>query len=140
MGTLKFQVESAGGVASRVQVGGHDLVFDQPEAAGGQDLGPSPLGVFAASAGACAHFYAALFLTRRGFPVEGLSVSVSADKAEDGSSRLSHLHLRVTLPPSTPTKYLAAIEKAVRGCPVYGTLVQTPVMELEMVLGEETAG
>src|SRR4051812_31264895 len=47
---MKAVVESAGKVASRVGLGTHELVFDQPSnVAGGDDRGPSPLDVLAVS-------------------------------------------------------------------------------------------
>jgi uncharacterized OsmC-like protein len=64
---MKAVVESAGGVASRVRLGEHELTFDQPSTVpGGADRGPSPLDVMAISVGACAHYYAAAFLFGRG--------------------------------------------------------------------------
>ena len=51
---MKAVVESAGKVASRVRLGRHDLLFDQPAPVpGGEDRGPSPLDVLAASVAAC---------------------------------------------------------------------------------------
>src|SRR5688572_24588227 len=53
---VKATIESAGGVASRVRVGSHELTFDQTGAVpGGEDRGPSPLDVMAIAVGACAH-------------------------------------------------------------------------------------
>jgi hypothetical protein len=50
---VKVTIESAGGVASRVRLGRHELTFDQGGTApGGQDRGPSPLDVMATAAGA----------------------------------------------------------------------------------------
>ena len=44
---MTFTVKSAGGVASKVQMGRHELVFDQPRSAGGEGKGPGPLVAFA---------------------------------------------------------------------------------------------
>ena len=53
---MKAIIESAGKVASRVRLGEHELVFDQPRSVpGGEDRGPSPLDVMAVSVAACAH-------------------------------------------------------------------------------------
>lgn len=133
MSTVRFEVESAGNVASRVRVGKHTVVFDQPQSQGGDGQGPSPVSVFAASAAACAHFYAAAFLVKRGLPVEGLRVEVEFDKTDEGPARLSRLALAVHVPPATPAKYLPAIERSVRGCPVWGTLSAPPDLSLDVL-------
>ncbi len=68
---MEIRIESNGGVGARARLGGHTLVFDQAVPLGGSDAGPSPLDVMFAAVGACAHYYAAAFLTARGIPVEG---------------------------------------------------------------------
>jgi putative redox protein len=133
---MKLIVESAGAVASRVKFGAHELVFDQPPAVpGGEDRGPSPLDVMAASVGACAHYFAAAFLHARRLSVEGLRVEVEAEKAREPRPRWGRISMRVILPASVPEQYLSPIERAVRNCPAYGTLVDPP--ELELTIGRE---
>jgi len=119
---MRYRVESAGGVASRVSVGGHELIFDQPEKVGGQDRGPSPLEVLVASTGACAHYYAAAFLSARRLPVEGLAVDIEADKSTERPQRVTHMRLAVHLPPGVPDELLPRLEAAVRACPAHSTL------------------
>ena len=128
---MKFIVESAGGVASRVQLGSHELLFDQASPVpGGEDQGPSPLDVMAASVGACAHYFAAAFLYARKLSPVGLRVEVEAEKVRDPSPRFGKLSLRLTLPADVPEQYLPQIERAVRNCPAYGTLLHPPEVQL----------
>jgi uncharacterized OsmC-like protein len=128
---MKAIVESAGGVASRVRIGAHEIVFDQPAAvAGGLDLGPSPLDMLVVSVGACAHYFAAAFLLGRGLPAVGVRVEVESSKERQPSPRIGKLAIRLVLPPEVPESYLPGIERAVRNCPAYGTLVHAPDVEL----------
>ena len=128
---MKITIESAGGVASRVQLGSHELVFDQPAAVpGGEDRGPSPLDVMAATIGACAHYFAAAYLSARKLPVEGLAVEVVAEKTREPQPRFGKLSMRVIVPPTTPEAHLPQIERVVKNCPAYGTLVHPPELEL----------
>lgn len=130
---MKLVVESAGAVASRVTIGTHELVFDQPQSLpGGEDRGPSPLDVMAASIGACAHYFAAAYLNARKSPVEGLRVEVEAEKVREPQPRFGRLAIRVVLPFGAPEEYRKPIERAVRNCPAYGTLVHPPEVELEL--------
>jgi uncharacterized OsmC-like protein len=128
---MKSVIQSAGGVASRVQLGSHELLFDQPSSVlGGEDRGPSPLDALAAAVGACAHYFAAAFLHARQLSPETLRVEVEAEKVREPSPRFGKLSIHVVLPAGVPGHYLPQIERAVRNCPAYGTLVHPPDVEL----------
>ena len=128
---MKARIESSGGVASRVTLGGHEMVFDQPASVpGGRDLGPSPLDVMAAAVGACVHYFVAAYLSARKHSTEGLVVDVETEKVRDPSPRFGRFTIRIRLPSSVPEQYLAPIQRVVRGCPAYGTLVNSPDVEL----------
>lgn len=130
---MKAIIESAGAVASRVRLGDHELTFDQPSGVpGGEDRGPSPLDVFAAALGACAHYFAAAFLYGRKLSSAGLTVTVEAEKTKEPIPRLGTLRLRVHLPAGVSAEQAAGIERAVRHCPAYGTLTHPPEVELEV--------
>jgi uncharacterized OsmC-like protein len=131
---MKAVVESSGKVASRVRLGAHELTFDQPVAvAGGDDRGPSPLDVLVASIAACAHYFAAAFLYARGIASEGLTVEVEADKDRKPSPRVGRLAMKVHVPAGLSELQLAGIERAIRSCPAYGTLLHPPSVELVVV-------
>src|SRR5689334_18551638 len=131
---MKASIESAGGVASRVQLGSHTLTFDQPPAVpGGGDHGPSPLDVLVVSVGACAHYFAAAFLQARRLSVEGLRVEVEAHKGKAPSPRIDKLSVHVMLPAGVNESLLPSIERAIRNCPAYGTLVHPPDVELTVL-------
>ncbi len=135
---MKAVVESAGGVASRVTLGSHVLTFDQPGSVpGGEDRGPSPLDVMAVTVGACAHYFAAAFLTARKLSPEGLKVEIEAEKVREPQPRFGKLSVRVIVPAAVPKEYFPQIERVVRNCPAYGTLVHPP--ELELTFSHETA-
>ena len=136
---MRACIESRGGVSSSVRIGSHELTFDQARSVpGGEDRGPSPLDVLAATVGACTHYYAAAFLFARQLPTEGLRVEVEAEKTREPVPRLGKLAIRVMLPPALPQRYLAAIERAVRTCPAYGTLTHPPEIELAVARSAPT--
>lgn len=124
-------VESLGKVASRVKMGEHELVFDQPKSVpGGEDRGPSPLDALVASVAACAHYFAAAYLHGRGLSTEGLTVEVQSEKDRVPVSRIGRLSMKVHLPPGLSDRQLAGIERAVKSCPAYGTLLHPPSVEV----------
>jgi len=128
---MKVMVESIGKVGSRAQVGNHEVVFDQPATVpGGADRGPSPLDVMAVSVAACAHYFAAAYLHGRGLPTDGLTVEVEGEKARVPVSRLGRLSMKVHLPAGLDERQVAGIERAIRSCPAYGTLLHPPSVEV----------
>ena len=138
---MKALVESAGKVASRARLGRHELIFDQPPPVpGGDDLGPSPLDVLAVSIAACAHYYAAAFLYGRGLPTEGLAVEVESEKERAPTPRIARFSMKVRLPPGLSERQLIAVERAIKSCPAYGTLLHPPTVELIIAADVEATG
>jgi uncharacterized OsmC-like protein len=139
---VKTIIESIGKVASRAEVGGHALVFDQPATVpGGENRGPSPLDVMAVAVAACAHYYAAAYLHARGLSPDGLTVEVAAEKDRVPVSRIGRVDLRVNLPGGLPDRHRAGVERAIKTCPAYGTLLHPPVVEIAVEPGRvELAG
>ena len=130
---MKAIIESVGQVASRVRLGDHHLTFDQPSSVpGGEDRGPSPLDLMAVSVAACAHYFAAAFLYARGLPTEALSVAVEFEKERLPVARIGHLVLKVHVPAGLSDRQLAGVERAIKSCPAYGTLLQPPRVEISI--------
>ena len=130
---MKAIIESIGKVGSRAHVGAHELIFDQPAAVpGGEDRGPSPLDVMYVSVAACAHYYAAAYLHGRGLSPEGLAVEVTAEKERVPVSRIGRLEMKVRLPTGLTERYVAGIERAIKSCPAYGTLLHPPAVKISI--------
>jgi uncharacterized OsmC-like protein len=128
---MKTLVESIGRVGSRAQVGDHEMIFDQPASVpGGEERGPSPLDVMVVSVAACAHYFAAAYLHGRGLPTEGLTVEVESEKERVPVSRLGRLSMKVRLPTGLSERQIAGVERAIKSCPAYGTLLHPPSVEI----------
>jgi uncharacterized OsmC-like protein len=128
---MKAVVESIGNVGSRARLDEHELIFDQPHSvAGGEDRGPSPLDVLAASVAACAHYFAAAYLHGRGLPVDQLTVEVTTEKQRVPMPRIGRLTMQVKLPAGLSDRQIAGIERAIKSCPAYGTLLHPPDVEI----------
>jgi uncharacterized OsmC-like protein len=128
---MKVVIESVGKAGSKAVVGAHELVFDQPASVpGGQDRGPSPLDVMTVSIGACAHYFAAAYLHGRGLSPDGLTVEVTAEKERLPVARLGRFQIRVHTPAGLSERHLDGIERAIKSCPAYGTLLVPPSVEM----------
>jgi len=138
---MKFVIESIGRVGSRARVGGHELVFDQPTSVpGGADRGPSPLDVMAVAVAGCAHYFASAYLQARGMQPDGLRVELTAEKGRVPVPRLTHLVMTVVLPPAVAERHIAGIERAIKSCPAYGTLLYPPEVQISIAAPTEASG
>lgn len=130
---MKVAIESIGKVGSRANVGGHELVFDQPSTVpGGEDRGPSPLDVMSVAVAACAHYFAAAYLHGRKLPSDTLRVEVTAEKERIPVSRIGRLALKVLLPAGLDDRHIAGIERAIKSCPAYATLLHPPSVDVSI--------
>lgn len=124
-------VESTGRVGSRVRLGEHELVFDQPRSVpGGEDRGPSPLDVMAVAVAGCAHYFAAAYLQGRSLSAEGLRVEAAWEKDRQPVPRIGRLSLKVKAPSGLDDRQIAGIERAIKSCPAFGTLLHSPTVEV----------
>jgi uncharacterized OsmC-like protein len=96
------------------------------------DRGPAPLDVMMVSVAACAHYFAAAFLYGRGRATEKLTVEVEAEKERVPISRIGRLAITVRVPPGLSEREIAGIERAIKACPAYGTLVRSPTVEIRV--------
>ena len=130
---MRAVIQSAAKVGSRVRLGNHDLVFDQPTSVpGGEDRGPSPLDVLVVCVGACAHYYASAYLYGRRIPTADLIVEVTSEKEHLPEPRIARLAIRVRVPAGLSRQQVMGIEQAIRRCPAYGTLVHPPSIEISV--------
>lgn len=65
-----------GGFTHDVEVSGHGIVIDEPEAAGGADEGPSPTATLGAALAACTAITVEMYADRKGWDLGDLEVSV----------------------------------------------------------------
>src|SRR4051812_42495151 len=136
---MKALVESIGKVGSRTRIGEHQLVFDQPASVpGGEDRGPSPLDVMAVAVAACAHYFAAAYLHGRGLATEGLTVEVETEKERLPVARIGRLTLKVRVPGGLTERQTAGIDRAIKSCPAYGTLLHPPSVEITIASDAES--
>lgn len=130
-------IQSTAKVGSRVRIGNHELVFDQPAVvAGGEDRGPSPLDVLVVAVGACAHYFASAYLHARGLSAADVVVEVDSEKDQVPAPRIGRLAITVRVPEGLNDQQVAGIERAVKRCPAYGTLVHPPTVEVSIARAE----
>ena len=106
-----------------VHVGRHAFTVDEPEANGGEDLGPTPHDVYDSALGACKALTVLWYARRKEIPVEDIRVTVERDDSEErkGTYRLrTTLHITGALTDAQRQELLNVAGK----CPVHKLMAQ----------------
>ena len=102
----------------KVQIGPHTLDADEATELGGHDAGPAPHEWILAGLGACTSMTLELYASRKGWPLEGVEVSV-AGAHKDGAFVLTrHIEVRGALTDEQRARLLEIANK----CPVHKSL------------------
>ena len=127
---MEVSVDYLGGVRFEIAARGHRIISDQPLENGGGDTGMTPPEFLLASLGSCAAYYAAEYLRVRSLPVQGLRVSVHAEKALQ-PARLSLFRVRVEAP-NLNQGHHDSLLRTVKHCLVHNTLLQPSHIEVSV--------
>lgn len=134
-----MDVEFRSGESYEVTVRGHRFAVDQPVDVGGDDSAPTPTELFVASLATCVAFYAGRYLTRHGYPRDGLGVSASFRMSGDRPARVTAIRLTVRVPDALPLARLPAFQAVVSHCTVHNSLTDPPTVDIELTGVERVA-
>jgi putative redox protein len=103
-----------------VTAGRHTLTVDEPESAGGEDLGPSPQELLAAALASCTAVTMEMYAQRKGWDTSGLAVDVQYTPAERGCPTKFELVLK--MPAHLDEEQIERLKVIAAKCPVHRTL------------------
>ena len=103
-----------------LKIGKHHLTADEPQAQGGQDMGPSPQELLAASLASCTAVTMEMYADRKGWNVEGLEVDCTYAPAERGCPTRFELVMR--MPAHLSEEQVERLQVIAAKCPVHRTL------------------
>ena len=103
-----------------VKVRKHALTSDEPEDMGGEDMGPSPQELLAASLAACTAITIEMYAKRKGWTVDGLEVVCDYTPAERGCPTKFKLVMR--MPDHLTSQQIDKLKVIAAKCPVHRTL------------------
>jgi putative redox protein len=103
-----------------VVVRSHRLTADEPSDQGGEDMGPSPQELLAASLASCTAITMEMYAKRKGWEVGGLEVECRYSPAERGCPTRFDLVLR--MPPTLSDEQVERLQVIAAKCPVHRTL------------------
>jgi putative redox protein len=103
-----------------IQVGNHTITADEPGEKGGDDRGPSPQELLAASLASCTAVTMEMYARRKGWDISGLAVDVRYSPAERGCQ--TRFELVMTMPPQLDEEQVERLRVIGAKCPVHRTL------------------
>jgi putative redox protein len=103
-----------------VEIRGHHVVADEPRDNGGDDSGPSPQELLAASLASCTAITMELYASRKRWDVGEVVVDVHYEAAQRGSP--TRFSMEVRLPKELPEEQRDRLMQIAAKCPVHRAL------------------
>jgi len=104
----------------RIDIRGHQLLSDEPAEHGGDDEGPNPQELLAASLASCTAITMEMYAKHKGWDIGQVEVQVDYSPAERGCPTRFSLALR--LPNSCSEDQIQRLQVIAAKCPVHRTL------------------
>ncbi len=115
-----------------VAVREHRLTADEPTDEGGDDAGPSPQELLAASLASCTAVTMEMYAVRKGWDVGEVVVEVDYEPAQRGSP--TRFTMEVQLPKELPEEQRERLLQIAAKCPVHRTLEGEVMFEESVTL------
>jgi putative redox protein len=109
-----------GRLEQSVEVRGHTVTADEPRDNGGDDSGPSPQELLAASLASCTAITIEMYANRKGWDVGEIAVNVDYEPAQRGSP--TRFRMEVELPKELPEEQRERLMQIGAKCPVHRAL------------------
>jgi putative redox protein len=117
---MKATATRTDGFTHRLDVRHHTLTADEPRDLGGDDQGPSPQELLAASLAACTAITIEMYAERKGWDVGQVEVECDYEQAQQGSP--TNFIITLSLPSGLGDEQVERIEAIAAKCPVHRTL------------------
>jgi putative redox protein len=98
----------------------HTVVADEPKDEGGDDSGPSPQELLAASLASCTAITIEMYANRKGWDIGDVTVQVDYEPAQRGSP--TRFKMRVDFPKELPEEQRERLMQIGAKCPVHRVL------------------
>lgn len=121
---------AASGFVQEIETGGHRLVADEPQVAGGTDTGPSPYELLLAALGSCTSMTVAMYARRKQWPLERVVVRLQharvhaedCAECETKEGMLDRIEREITLSGPLSAEQRERLLEIANRCPVHRTL------------------
>ena len=122
----------------------HSFIADEPEADGGDNLGPSPYELLLWALGACTAMTLLLYARRKEWPVEDISVQLTHDRvhaddsnaAVDGeATRVEVIERQISIRGALDAEQTQRLLEIAGRCPVHRTISSAPKVVDTILVG-----
>jgi len=121
---------NADGFAQHVSAGGHKLLADEPESAGGTGTGPGPYDFLLTALGACTSMTLSLYARRKKWPLDDVTVTLrhakihakDCESCETKEGKLDRIERDIELHGALSDEQRAKLLEIADKCPVHRTL------------------
>jgi putative redox protein len=117
---MKATATRSGSLRQAVRIRDHQLTIDEPLDKGGEDQGPSPQEILAASLAACTAITMEMYAKRKGWDVGDVEVACDYTPADRGCPTRFNLVMR--FPDSMSDEQVERLRVIAAKCPVHRTL------------------
>ncbi len=122
---------NASGIAQEIIAGSHRIASDEPVAAGGTDLGPSPYDLLLAALGSCTSMTVAMYARRNGWALHEVTVRlrhfrIHAEDCADCETKegmLDRIERDIELSGTLTEDQRGKLLEISNRCPVHRTLI-----------------
>jgi putative redox protein len=118
--SMKASTQRTGTLRQSVKIRDHRLTIDEPDDQGGDDTGPSPQELLAASLATCTAITMEMYARRKGWDVGDVEVACDYTPAERGCPTRFNLIMR--FPDSLSEEQVERLRVIAAKCPVHRTL------------------
>jgi len=108
------------GFTHELKVRDHKLISDEPKEDGGDDAGPSPQELLAASLASCTAITMEMYAQRKGWNTDGMEIDVDYTPADRGSPTRFQLVMR--MPAHLSEEQVEKLRVIAAKCPIHRTL------------------
>jgi putative redox protein len=109
-----------GKLKHNVEIRGHHLTADEPRENGGDNEGPSPQELLAASLASCTAVTMEMYANRKAWDIGEIVVDVDYEPAQRGAP--TRFTMKVRLPKELPQEQRERLMQIAAKCPVHRTL------------------
>lgn len=117
---MKAIARRTGTFTHEIDVGGHTVLVDEPVERGGDDEGPSPQELLAASLASCTAVTMEMYAKRKGWDIGEVEVEAEYVPAERGAP--THFRVVLRLPGHLSEEQIERLAVIAAKCPVHRTL------------------